>query len=882
MLVYNHDIPGTEEEIIYEIVDNILSTQDKIKDIQFSIQNIDETKGLGFKLRNLKNEIKKNISSINDLKNQITEKENQFNEYKIKYNLQIKKILNEIYEKDRKLRNISSNKNDEIYKISYEKIEDIIKKKKDQDELKNISIEYNTTDNLKRNIENSLTEKINEREEVTERLLMLKEEKDNLNEQLIDLISEKESLEELSKLYIQNIYAPLNGINGADSLNQKKIYVNNNNIKDFEVNLFFFEICKININKTSNDIANILVNFIIHNNLVNDDLSNDETFIQYKKNEFINIIQNDLINFIQSNNKKNKKIIEKFLDSLSNKILNEIQINIPIEKISNLLKYVIKVNYYESVIENNLTFLNRDYKYAKRENKRIIKEKQNEINKLASKQDEIEFLLNQIKEKKDTLIEKNANQLINLSPQEREYLNLSEKIGELINQKKEIEYDFDEREQCLNMLIDDIKNQINEIIKINNILENKMKIVLNNIEKENEEKKRIMDDLKESIKEKFKMIKMQLSIYKKKHGNNMELYDKFVEKINTNLRLSSKSLLNNDSLLNTSYMSSIILSPTNESKNNSLIHSNSRAYRTNNNNINFNSISSNSIFSPPKNISKYHNNSYYNPLLNSSSLPYFSPIRSRNFDYYYNLYNSNKKQVMKNNNDKIQKLSDEIINDYKKERKNSSLWEEEKTKLLNSMKSINNKQRFIKGNKSDNLNFNYEKENTNLSKLNMLNNLITCFYRVIRGNENKFDPLNHSDKIQEMNFEKISMKINEKISHLCIYQYNNLIYQIPIENMETTIVNNNLKYIIKIYQKYKHIMKKDGFVDIDTFVKSKDFKNIPFDFNHIKKAVKNNLYNIQLSYLNDGLKQRIEFVFLNYEDVKLWLNGLNYVIKNKN
>ena len=42
---------------------------------------------------------------------------------------------------------------------------------------------------------------------------MLKEEKDNLNEQLINLISEKESLEELSKLYIQNIYAPLNGIN---------------------------------------------------------------------------------------------------------------------------------------------------------------------------------------------------------------------------------------------------------------------------------------------------------------------------------------------------------------------------------------------------------------------------------------------------------------------------------------------------------------------------------------------------------------------------------------------------------------------------------------------------------------------------------------------
>ncbi len=61
----------------------------------------------------------------------------------------------------------------------------------------------------------------------------------------------------------------------------------------------------------------------------------------------------------------------------------------------------------------------------------------------------------------------------------------------------------------------------------------------------------------------------------------------------------------------------------NKSKNNSLIQSNSRAFRTNN--INFNSISSNSIFSIPKNISKYNNNyNYYNPLINRSSSVFFS------------------------------------------------------------------------------------------------------------------------------------------------------------------------------------------------------------------------------------------------------------------
>ena len=93
----------------------------------------------------------------------------------------------------------------------------------------------------------------------------------------------------------------------------------------------------------------------------------------------------------------------------------------------------------------------------------------------------------------------------------------------------------------------------------------------------------------------------------------MELYDIFVEKINNNLRISSKSLLNNDSLSNSSYMHSLMFSPiNNDSKNNSLIQNNSK-----NININtpFNSISTNSIFSSNK-----LNNSLYNPIVNTSGL----------------------------------------------------------------------------------------------------------------------------------------------------------------------------------------------------------------------------------------------------------------------
>ena len=871
----NYNNPGTEEEIIYEIVDNILSTQDKIKDIQYSIQNIDQNTGLGFKLLNLKKEIKNNISSINELKNEISDKESRFNEYKIKHNIKIKKIDNEILEKEEKLRKISLNQNEEIYKISYEKIENIIKKKKDSDELKKISIEYNSTENAKRNLDNLIKDKINEREEITERLLMLREEKNNLKEQIINLISEKESIEELYKLYIMNINNNLNEINGGNNSN---LYEKNNTSNNYvNVNLFHFEICKININKCTNEISNILIKFCnmskTNINVINE---YDESYINLLKSELFNIIQNDLVDFIQLNNKViSSKKIEKFFISLSNKIINKIQIEISNEKIVNLLKYIIKVNYYETIIINDLNFINKEYKILKRENQKLLNEKQNEINQLINQENEIEFLLNQIKEKKEVLIEKNAYHLVDLSPEEKEYFNINEKINQLINEKKELEYNYDEKYECLKMIIEEINDKINQIKKQNEILENEIDNVNNNIKKENERKKKEIEKLKESIKEKFKMIKVQLTIYKRKHGNNMELYDKFVEKINLNLRLSSKTLLNNDSLSNSSYMNSIIFSPSNESKNNSLIFNNSKTIFRNNN-LGVNSISTNSIFSPFK--VNYIINNRNNGLINSSSLPYFSPIKSRNIEY--NIFKSDKKMINNNNNNEninYGNNENEIINKDKKQ-----LWEEEKKRIMDSMKLLN-KEKIIFHNKSYSkleINKNIIENNESLKYSNLINK-INCFYRIIKENNKKFDPLEDKDKINEFDYEKISMRINENFTHLIIFKDKSLLYQIPIEKMETTIVNNNIKYIIKIFQKYKSLIKKNGFVEMNNFLNLKDFQNIPFDNENIKKAALNNLFNIQLSFLNNGYKERIEFIFLNYDDVKLWLNGLNYIIKNK-
>ncbi len=60
--------------------------------------------------------------------------------------------------------------------------------------------------------------------------------------------------------------------------------------------------------------------------------------------------------------------------------------------------------------------------------------------------------------------------------------------------------------------------------------------------------------LKQIINDKYQMIKTQIDIHKQKYGNSFDLYDKFIEKINKSLRLTSKSLMHkNNIILNKSF-----------------------------------------------------------------------------------------------------------------------------------------------------------------------------------------------------------------------------------------------------------------------------------------------------------------------------------------
>ena len=57
------NLPSTEEEIIYDLVDGILTNNDKINELKNSLEFNDEN-GLGLKINNLKQEFTNNVLKI--------------------------------------------------------------------------------------------------------------------------------------------------------------------------------------------------------------------------------------------------------------------------------------------------------------------------------------------------------------------------------------------------------------------------------------------------------------------------------------------------------------------------------------------------------------------------------------------------------------------------------------------------------------------------------------------------------------------------------------------------------------------------------------------------------------------------------------------------
>ena len=616
-----------EEELIYELVDCIINNQDKIKELNNKIQS-PFTNEIYQKEIQYKNLLSSNIKKIDKYKNEKKNNDKKFQEYANNFYIKIEKIDNEISTISEKLNEFqNNNENEELYKISYEKFKNIIMKKDDKENLDIMKNKFNKINTKYISIIKDMEMIEEKRNKLIEENSMLEEEKEGIDIKIVDYISLKESLDEMAKQYLKKYIIEnmnLNDQNEAELLNEKNNHsILNTEIENKEIIIHNYELNFINLNKFSKEISSLIINLINHyiklsktdNNDILNIQSYDNMIKSNQKKDFFDIIENNnnllyhsivnkakiyynkqeiysLISILSS--KIEKKIIDYLISSNNYKEKNEFLDNIDnlfifvndliksflniyfpsfinktkdsSNKLIYFIKSLLKSFYYQTIISNDLSFINKDYKIVKNE----IEEKLNLIEiqykNINKEKKDCSLLMKKFEEKMNYLND-NINKYINedLTPEEKEYINLNQKLNELKSEKKKLKFDFIHYENEINYNAEKIKYKIEDLKEKNKLLRKNILTCKEEIKLKNHQNKLEIENLEKSIKDKFNIIKGQISVYKKKYGDNMELYNKFVKRIdeslkqddemnkkeNINMNKKNKYYSNSNSLFNT-------------------------------------------------------------------------------------------------------------------------------------------------------------------------------------------------------------------------------------------------------------------------------------------------------------------------------------------
>ena len=467
-------------------------------------------------------------------------------------------------------------------------------------------------------------------------------------------------------------------------LNNKNNYLNNNyntfNIANDNFKIYLYELNNIDINNLCKEIAiqlilsinSCLKNIYLNKSLSNSLLQNSENKINNNsqinskiiynskdKNSFISLISSKIkkeillfMNFISSKQNENdndnensviynfQKLIDDFFIKLSKDIINylnyyfssQLLIKQKEENLSEIssnnlllslyLKLTFKKFYLDKIIQNESDFINNQYNNIKKNIKYFLELAIANINKLNNKKMEYDNKIEEIKYKKQFIQEKVINDKVHISMKDKAYFDLTKKSNELIENKNQINNEFNliekeyeqENQNIYQKILNiekNLKNLETEKILIEDKIAKTNKIIMNEIEK-----------LKKIISEKFKMIKIQIDLYKKKYANNYDLYDRFIEKINKSLRLTSKSLMNRNNILLNRTFSYNFYTPHNNKKTIPKNDINNTFYTLNNNN--------------------YENKTKYTPLIKNQR-PYSKDsmyyLKNSSYNNFYNKNN---------------------------------------------------------------------------------------------------------------------------------------------------------------------------------------------------------------------------------------------------
>ena len=760
----------------------------------------------------------------------------------------------------------------------------------------------------------------------------------------------------------------------------------------------------------------------IDNKIINNEIININT-IHIKKSEnnsdkkmLSKLIQNEIETFLTTQNIKNNNIEENYLNdflyNLSIIIINKIKnildkkgkknIFISSNDLIIYLSYFFKSYFYEILIDNNLLFLNKDYKFIKKNIKEGNSEINKELSRLQDKLDEIKIkekinihMIDIIKKNNfnsDNNINENNS---NLTQNEMSYLQICSEINDLLLDKEKIQ---NEIEKNNNYLIKKKEENKNEIIKLNNEINSiniEMENINNDIEKNKTKNNEQIINYRKIIANKFTQMKFELQSYRNKKYDNLEEYNKFCEKINNLMREKSISnyeniqkenniINNNENTDNNIFINGNEIIINDVEKNNlekkllknkklnynSIIGIGINGLNSNNNTkkklnrsmtgINIHNNSINNIYNIYNNIDNnisFNNKSSIidkkgNEILNKTSNNIYPKI-NQNSSKKYKIFEDNKINLnipFNKNNHEIYNISSvSVINKNDKNKINqlniSKGLNTSKNNSSNNIKAkikeikkINNKISNIKGSNIPNINkiffqskknsFNilnntnssrvlndeqfklnfvrnkkssshekvkipslpFNSDNIYFKKLNPLIKNTFCYYREInlKSNETivKYNPLKDQDLKSlcesPYNFRKSSINLSNNYNYFNVIIYNNNnsnnCLQIKIEEIENTVVSSSIKKIIEIYRNYNKCKNMKNF-SFEDFI-NKECKLIN-DMNkeEIEKSALNQNYNFSL-ITNKG--KRLEFIIFSYEEFKMWINGLAFIIKNKN
>ena len=173
------------------------------------------------------------------------------------------------------------------------------------------------------------------------------------------------------------------------------------------------------------------------------------------------------------------------------------------------------------------------------------------------------------------------------------------------------------------------------------------------------------------------------------------------------------------------------------------------------------------------------------------------------------------------------------------------------------------------------------------SKLIPLRNSVICYFREISLEENKnaikYNPLINIDFdilcASPYNFVRAKINLNENYDTINIKTYkdkNNL--EIKTNEIENTVINSNIRKIIEIYRNYNKNKFKNNF-SFEEFVNNEKNKYSEMSKEDIIKSALNQNFNFSLVTKNG---KRFELIIRSYEEFKIWINGLAFIIKNKN